>query len=195
MRGSSSCLLIPRMHVEQGQPRPPEYSSTLGEKEITEGWVFLCSAVKPVIIVGDEGTDELIIFRGVIRLHMGEGIQGRLLERVKERFVAQIKPRRCPSSPLSQPWFVPLFFFRLPHDPPPWQERSEITVAGEAPPEGEGTRKTGQKNKEVEVTMKDNECATHPLGETMQQVWESGVDAVRCVSEDVASSQQISPWF
>lgn len=40
--------------------------------------MFLRSAVKPVIIVGEEGTDELIKFRGVIRLHMGEGIEGHL---------------------------------------------------------------------------------------------------------------------
>lgn len=46
--------------------------------EATEVWVFLRSAGKPVIIVGEEGTDELIMFRGVIRLHMGEGIEGRL---------------------------------------------------------------------------------------------------------------------
>lgn len=46
--------------------------------EATEVWVFLRSAGKPVIIVGEEGTDELIMFRGVIRLHMGEGIEGHL---------------------------------------------------------------------------------------------------------------------
>lgn len=64
------------------------------------------SAVKSVIIMGEEGRDELIIFRGgggVIRPHVGEGIEGRLWERVKERLFTQIKPRRCPSAPLSQP--------------------------------------------------------------------------------------------
>lgn len=37
---------------------------------------------------------------------MGEGIEGRRLERVEKRFVTQIMPRRCPPSPLSQPGFV-----------------------------------------------------------------------------------------
>lgn len=39
----------------------PESSG--GEKEVTEVWVFLHATVEPVIIVGEEETDELITQR------------------------------------------------------------------------------------------------------------------------------------
>lgn len=70
---------------------------------MTEVWVFLHTTVGPVIIVGEEETDELITQRERSGLTREEGEEDRQWERLKGRPVARRKPAHVLPSPLSPP--------------------------------------------------------------------------------------------
>lgn len=64
---------------------------------MTEVWVFLHTTAEPVIIVGEEETDELITRRERNGLTGEEGWEDRQRERLKGRPVGRRKPSKCAS--------------------------------------------------------------------------------------------------